>query len=60
MVKPGIQTTEFVVSSGTIASILGGVVSSAHSQIILAVVAGVYTFARTVAKAVDSWQSKGP
>jgi hypothetical protein len=55
--KPGILTTEFAVTSGSIASILAGVVSSSHAQVIVFLLAGVYTFGRVVVKAVHAWRA---
>ena len=55
--KPGILTTEFAITSGSIASVLAGVVSSAHAQVIVAVLAAAYTFGRVVVKAVHSWRA---
>ena len=54
--KPGIYTTEFGLTAGTVAAILSGVVSSEHAQIISLCVAAGYTFFRTVLKAVETWK----
>lgn len=60
MVKPGIRTTEFPIVAGSTASLLAGVVTETRAQVLVAVLAGAYTFARTVLKAVHAWRQPPP
>lgn len=54
--KPGYATTEFAVAAGTISSILSGVISSEHSQIIVTCAADAYIFGRVILKAIYNWK----
>lgn len=55
--KPGIYTTEFATIAGALSTILSGEVSSTHVQIIVGVIASVYTASRTILKAVTAWKA---
>lgn len=58
--KPGIRTTELPIVAGSTASLLAGVVTETRAQVLVAVLAGAYTFARTVLKAVHAWRQSPP